>query len=237
MHRTASRIRSTLPLALMGLAGCFSLGHNAPPERYYVLGAVAPSANDTAARDLDGLTVGVRRLQLPSYLATPLIVVRRGPNRITFAEFHRWGEDLAGGISRAVAGYMTGRAPVRRVAVAPWPPGERYDYLIQIDVAHFEGLAPEEPSAPPGEAHLLASWEILRQQDGAVIARGTTDYREGGWEEGDYATLVTLLDTGLKALANDLVRCLATLPAPAPPPAAGVEPVPEPARLCAARPD
>ena len=47
--------------------------------------------------------------------------------------------------------------------------------------------------------------------DGAVLARGTTNYRRDGWRVEDYAGLVTLLDTGLYVLANALMTSLEKL--------------------------
>jgi hypothetical protein len=214
MHDTARRVGLIVPFALISLAGCFSLGRNPPIDRQYVLGgAVRPEAA-TSPSKLADKSVGIRRLQLAPYLASPFILVRRGAHRITFSEFHRWGEDLEAGISRAVAGYLAGRAPFRKVAVAPWPLGEKFDYLIQLRVLHFEGVAPDEPAAGGGEVHMLTAWEIIRQQDGAVLARGTTDYREPGWRVDDYAGLVQLLDMGLSQLSQDLVASLENLITP-----------------------
>ena len=73
---------------------------------------------------------------------------------------------------------------------------------------------PEEPTATEGEAYLAATWEIIRPDDGVVLARGTTDYRAGGWTIGDYGGLVTLLDAGLRELADDLIAGLEPLVAP-----------------------
>jgi hypothetical protein len=209
MQLKARRTVLIIPFVVLGMTGCFSLGRNPPADRHYVLGGGLPS--DTASPDFAALTIGVRRVQLASYLATPLIVVRHGTHRITFSEFHRWGEDLDGGIARAVAANLAARASVQRVDVAPWPIRERYDFLIQINVSRFEGAVPEESTATEGEVHLLATWEIMRQQDGAMLAGGTTDFRERGWRVDDYAGLLTMLDRGLNVLADDLVSCLASL--------------------------
>ena len=73
---------------------------------------------------------------------------------------------------------------------------------------HLEGLAPEEPTDLDGGAHLRASWEIISPEDGAVVARGTTDYQVDGWTVGDYGGLVDRLDAGLWELARDLVSAL-----------------------------
>ena len=211
MQPSARTIRRILPSLLISLAGCFSLSRNPPPVQHYVLGGAGPADVRTASRDTTDIAVGVRRLQLASFLETPFIVVRRGAQRITFSEFHRWGEDLGGGINRAVAEYLAPRAPFARLDVAPWPLGMNHDYLIELHVLSFEGMAPEDPSAQEGEAHLLATWQIIRQQDGEVVGQGTTDFRKGGWRVGDYAGLVALLDAGLAALAADLATSLGNL--------------------------
>jgi uncharacterized lipoprotein YmbA len=204
-------LRPLLVAGLVGLTGCFSLSRTEPLQQHYVLGGGHLQQNDTPAGNPAGLTVGVRRLRLATYLEPAFLVVRQGPNRITYAEFHRWGEPLGGGISRAVAGYLVARSPIRAVDVAPWPLREQYDYLIQLHVERFEGVVSADPNAAEGEVHLLATWEIIRQQDGAVLARGTTDHRASGWRVGDHAGLVNQLDAGLNVLAHELASSLASL--------------------------
>jgi uncharacterized lipoprotein YmbA len=215
MQNAMSVARLISLVGLIGLTGCFSLGRVEPPQRHYVLGGDRLQVSSAPpAGDLAGFTVGVRRLRLASYLDAPFLVVRHGSNQIRYSEFHRWGEQLGGGINRAVAGYLGAQAPFRSVDVAPWPAREQYDYLIQLHVERFEGLAPEDPAAVEGEVHLLATWEIIRQRDGVVLARGTTDFREPGWRVGDYAGLVTLLDAGLNLLSAELASSLSSLGAP-----------------------
>lgn len=197
-----------LALALCTLAGCFSLSRETPRLEQYVLGTGPLTEGAAASPDSAGLMIGLRRLDLAAYLAVPGIVVRRGTHEIVLSEFHRWAEEPGAGINRAVAAHLAGLAPVRAVDLAPWPVRSRYAYLIQLHVSRFEGVAPEDPAATEGEAHVLASWEIIRQQDEAVLARGVTDYREGGWQMSDYAGLVGRLDAGLVELARDLAACL-----------------------------
>lgn len=193
----------------LALAGC-SLNRGAPPEQHYVLGGGRSQESAAAPRDLDGLAVGMRRLQLAAYLESPSVVVRRGDRaqELSLSEFHRWSEPLGDGINRAVAGYLTAGAPFRVVDVAPWPARAKHDYLIELHVLRFEGVAPEDPAATQGEAHVLATWAIVRPADGEVLARGTTDYRQDGWRVGDYPGLVALLDGGVQALSADLMSSL-----------------------------
>ncbi len=201
-------------VSVAALAGCFSLGRTETPPTHYVLGTERVQESSQAPADLAGLTVGVRRLRLASYLEAPFLVVRQGANRVTHSEFHRWGEPLSGGINRVVAGHLAARSIFRAVDVAPWPAREQYDYLVQLNVDRFEGLAPDDPAGTGGEVHMLVTWEILRQRDGLVIARGTTDHRVSGWRVGDYGGLVRSLDEGLNVLTRDLANTLSSLGAP-----------------------
>ncbi len=199
---------------LLVLTGC-SLNRGAPPEQHYVLGGGRFQESAAAARHLRDLAVGVRRLQLAPYLESNSVVVRRGDRaqELSLSEFHRWSEPLGEGINRAVAGYLTAGAPFRVVDVAPWPARAKHDYLIELHVLRFEGVAPADSAATAGEAHVLATWAIVRPDDGEVLARGTTDYRKGGWRIGDYAGLVALLDAGVYALSADLMSRLESLAA------------------------
>jgi len=211
MQAVTSAIRLIVPMSLLALTGCFSLGRGEPPQRHYVLGAgMLPDAQaDTGpAGDVPGIAIGLRQPRLAEYLGTPFVVVRLGPNQIRLSEFHRWGETLEQGINRTVAGYLATKEPVWRVEFAPWPPRTNLDYVIQLHVLRFDGLLPDEAAATEGEALVQATWEILRGADGGVLTRGTTEYREGGWTLEDYDSLVTLLQEGLSVLADDLLAGL-----------------------------
>lgn len=203
---------------LLTSAGCFKLGRTQPTLQQYVLGGgtaraadVPPMGGSAAA----GLAIGVRRLDLATYLAIPAVVVRRGESRIVLSEFHRWAEDLDHGINRVLAAYLARQPAVRSVDVAPWPVRSDHDYLLQLHVTRFEGVAPEDTAAVAGSVHVQAGWEITQRRTGLVRARGATDFREAGWRVDDYAALIVLLDNGLSVLAADVAQCLARLGTPA----------------------
>jgi uncharacterized lipoprotein YmbA len=208
MNRSVGRFGM---LALLACGGC-SLGRGAPAPQHCVLGGEAAAESAPLSRpELGGMSVGLRGLQLASYLGSPFIVVRRGNQEMTLSEFNRWGEPLAAGISRAVAGYLKAGAPFAAVDVAPWPARTDHDYLIELNVLRFEGVAPDDPLATAGEVHILTEWQIVRPGDYRVVSRGTGDFRQTGWVVGDHAGLVELLNTGLRGLSADLMTSLATL--------------------------
>ena len=195
-------------VALLVGAGCFKLARVAPPLEQYVLGNTPPADTSSVVPDSAVFSIGLRRLDLAQYLATPSIVVRRGA-LIETSEFRRWSEDPAAGINRAVARYLGAERRIGAVDVAPWSVRTEHDYVVQLHVMRMEGVAPDDTAGRVGDAHLMATWEITRPSDGALIARGETDYRESGWHMGNYAALVALLDQGLVRVARDLAMCIA----------------------------
>jgi uncharacterized lipoprotein YmbA len=152
------------------------------------------------------VAVGLRLPRLADYLASPFVVLRRGTHRIEFSDLDRWGEDLAEGINRRLAGQMALLAPNSRFDRAPWPVGAVPDQIVQLQILRFEGVAPEGPAiAQVGEAHLLASWEIFRSGDNVLLARGITEVRTPGWTVGDFGALVGMLDAGIGTLAEEIL--------------------------------
>lgn len=207
MSQTTGMRYLCLATAALVATGCFKLARTSPVVEQYVLGG-AKAWGDAPQTDSSGLSIGLRRLDLAPYLATLAIVVRRADNEILTTGFHRWAEGPSAGLNRAVSGYLAMAPGVRSVDVAPWPVRSQHDYLLQLHVMRLEGVAPGDPNARMGEAHVRARWEIIRPVDGALVARGTTDHRATDWVVGDYAGLVARLDRGLVLIAQDVVACL-----------------------------
>jgi uncharacterized lipoprotein YmbA len=202
--RAVSKALLTLgALLVVSQTACFGLARNAPPLRQYTLTGPTGGGPDTRS----GLAVGVRRLDLASYLAVPFIVVRRGEHEITTTEFQRWGERLDEAINRVVAAHLAAWPAVRTVEVAPWSARVRHDVVVQLHVSRFEGVA--LPGAGGGHVAMQIGWDLIRPLDGRVLVRGTSEERSTRWRVGDYAQLVQGLDSSLLRVAGDIGRCLA----------------------------
>lgn len=215
MRRSTGAVRRLATVALVSLTGCASLGRSSPPLEQYVLGATpAPAAAAAAAPEVAGMRIGLRRIDIATYLAAPAIVVRRGANQLVVSDFHRWGEDLGSGVGRLVARRLL-EAGAAAADNAPWTVRTEHDYLVQLHLTRFEGVV--DSAATEGGAHVAATWEILRPSDGAVLARGHAEYTPRGWKPDDYAALVVLLEQGLQQATGELLRCLAQVRAAAAP--------------------
>ena len=193
-----------LTILLLG-QGCVNLKPQEKTTRFYVLGAHIISDKNEAETASSGLSVGLRRLDLATYLDTPRIVVRLGDNEVSFSENHRWGEDLRVGINRTVARLLANDPTIRRTDAVPWPLSARHDYVVQIQVRHFEGVVER-----PGDvrAHLEAAWKILDPMTHQVLRQGTTDeWLEAGAAD-RHAGIVSALDKALSRLSDELAEAL-----------------------------
>jgi hypothetical protein len=206
-------------LAGLLLAGCVRLLEPPRPSNisYYLLDS--GTHTDTLSTDTTGLTVGLRRPQLASYLDAARIVAREGPNTIRFAEAHRWGEDLDRAVNRVVALNLEAQPGVRAAEAAPWPEGFAHDHVVQLRILRFEGMGPPPPGpeadedapVPEGHSIMVVRWTIFGSDGEQVRAQGITRHRQEGWRVTDYADLAARLDSSLVVLGDELGARLRTL--------------------------
>ncbi len=195
-------MRPTIPI----LATCLSLAILAgcgvtPPARFYILTPVEDSAAGSAA----GPALGIGPVDFPAYLDRPEIAYRSGGNQLYFAESDRWAEPLKTSFSRTLAENLAAMLPTDRISIFPWPRTSRIDYQITMDVTRFDADA-------SGTVVLMASWEILRPEDNAVVSthRGVYTETAGGLV---YPAIVAAQSRALEQLSQDIVATVSTLPA------------------------
>ncbi|MGB5615447.1 MAG: PqiC family protein [Desulfobacterales bacterium] len=167
-------------LLLAFVAGCAG---PSPRSNYYLLNALPDQeTGQTTTAAFDGLSVGIGPVSFPGYLDRPQIVVRTGPNEISFSEFDRWAEPLKNNFMRVFKENLVDRLKTDSIFVYPWPPGAVFEFQVSVEVARFD--------ARPGDgAELDVQWTILRNHDGEVILSRKSSYSVdlGG---SDYKTIV-----------------------------------------------
>ncbi len=212
MQRFFQKSSLTIFLVTLLLAqGCVNLKPRENDMRFYVLGANSSEEPVVSNNEAQGLSIGLRRLQLAEYLDSPRIVVRKGSNEVQFSENHRWGEDLGSAINRVVASFLVMQPSVHHVDVVPWTPGIQHDYVVEIQVVQFEGIVESSPPVSRKDAskkmnvHLTAHWHIVDPTTNAILRQGTTDESVGDWSTNLYPNLVSGLEQALEKLSKDLV--------------------------------
>jgi hypothetical protein len=180
LQRTILRTVVSIGLLLTLVAGCVG---PSPRSKYYLLSALPNQETSQATTTAsDGLSVGIGPVSFPGYLDRPQIVVRTGPNEISFSEFDRWAEPLKNNFMRVLKENLVDRLKTDSIFVYPWPPGAVFEFQVSAEVTRFD--------AHPGDsAELDVQWMILRNHDGEVILSRKSSYSVdlGG---SDYKTIV-----------------------------------------------
>lgn len=199
--------RLPLALGLLALSGCNVIPPpTADQTRYFVLTSPVPEKAEAAdSSPNSGLRIGLRSIELPGYLKTPDIIVRRGSNELALEDFDRWAEPLDAGIARLVRDRLRQDAAVGRIYQEPFPLDADRDYDIAVSVRRCEG-------DPPGAA-FEASVEISTAGSSPVlVARQTYVAPAAAWDGRDYGQLAALLSSDIDALAQQIVSMLPKAP-------------------------
>lgn len=168
------------------MMGCAST----PPAQFYTLSPGAKQADAAAS-----YSIAVGPVSVPAVVDRPQIVVRTGPNQVTFDEFNRWASPLQSDIARVVAENLASTLGTPSVTVFPQSSGDGASYRVVIDTLRFESV--------PGEAATLdALWTVLSQK-GNQSRAGRTTVREPVQGSG-YAALVAAHSRALERLSGDI---------------------------------
>ncbi|PTX97886.1 PqiC family protein [Opitutus sp. ER46] len=203
-------LRLPVVVAALGLAasaasltGCLGLPQaQTDPTRTYVLSlGTAPAMANASTR-----VVRLRPVELPSYLRTRSLVVRRGDNEIQLRDFARWGEPLELGIARVLREDLLARGGARTVqsGLLPAPAGEEPNFELTVRVLACEGLA-------DGRVAFRAAWELspVDATAGAAVSRGDFQAAELKWSADNEATLAAAVSRGVDGLAAEIAAALA----------------------------
>ena len=150
-----------LLVTLVWLAGCIG-GNPTKPSEFYVLSAQPGTpVNNSLAED--AISIGLGPLILPETYDRPQIVTRSEDNRITLAEFNRWGGDLDKELGRTLIYNLMSRLNTDRIVPYPW--SRRYDPEFQVTVRliRFDGVLGEN-------AFMEGIWRVLDADKGCELA-------------------------------------------------------------------
>ncbi|MDP0497764.1 MAG: PqiC family protein [Verrucomicrobiota bacterium JB024] len=121
--------------SLFALGGC-SIGDSSSPSHFYVL---TPIPEGTAPMSFEGEApnVGLTRVQIPSFLDRPQIVLNTAANEVVYSEFNRWSEPLGQGIAETVRRNLLVLIGPGKVSAFPWMQSFPRDYNVQIVIQEF----------------------------------------------------------------------------------------------------
>jgi uncharacterized protein len=181
--------------AISVLAGCGS----SPRETYYTLSAGAAANSAAPASGESAYSVAVGPVTLPDPVDRPQLVLRVGPNEVTFVELHRWAGSLKNEIPRIIADNLAANLNIRQVAAYPQSAGDNTDYRVLVDIQRFDSTLGESVT-------IDALWTIRRQSDGTTRT-GRSTARESS--SGDkYEALVAGHSRALATISRDIADAI-----------------------------
>ena len=185
-------------LVISALAGCGS----SPRESYYTLSGAAVMNSAAPTNGAATYSVAVGPITLPEVVDRPQLVLRVGPNEVTFVELHRWAGPLKSEIPRIIADNLAGYLNIRQVSAYPQSAGDNADIRVLVDVQRFDSTMSES-------AMIDALWTIKRQSDGvARTGRSTARESIGG---GNYDALVAAHSRALATISREIADGIRSL--------------------------
>ena len=177
------------------------------PTRYYLLtpAPVRPDAKaETASKRW---VIGVRSVEIPSYLREKSFAIRSHTNEVTFLDLARWGEPLDQGVARVLVEDLQPLPNVARISMQPFRADEQRDFDLLVRISACEGAA-------DGGVRFSASWRIVTTTAAAgTVAEG--NYTAAGlrWDGHDHGQLAAKLSEALAGLGHDIAAALPREPA------------------------
>ena len=187
-------------IAIIALAGCGS----SPKETYYTLSSAGAMNGSAPADGKPAYSVAVGPITLPEVVDRPQIVLRVGPNEVTYVELHRWAGPLRNEIPRIIADNLAGYLNIRQVAAYPQSAGDNADYRVLVDIQRFDSTL--------GESVIIdALWSIKRQSDGAArTGRSTAKESSSG---GTYEAVVAGHSRALATVSREIAEAIRSMTA------------------------
>lgn len=186
--------------AIIALAGCGS----SPKESYYTLSSTTTMNGSTPEDGKFAYSVAIGPITLPEVVDRPEIVLRVGPNEVTYAELHRWADPLRNEIPRVIADNLAGYLNIRQVAAYPQSAGDNAEYRVLVDIQRFD-------SKLGGSVMIDALWSIKRQSDGATRT-GRSTAKESS-SSGTYEAVVAGHSRALATVSREIAEAIRSMTA------------------------
>lgn len=192
------KLACLLPLLLL-ICSLLMACATSPKANFYTLSA-ALTTEQLCAVEGKALLLKTELNHFPDLLEQPQIATRPHPNRIEYAEFHRWAGDLEDNFQQGLGQNLEQLCGRVQVVADSWPTGSVADYLLYLNVIRFDGKL-------DGSVTLSVDWLLKNQQENvAPITRQSNIVEPVGGNS--YAGLVAAQSRAVASLARELLQSL-----------------------------
>lgn len=186
----------TLVVYVCFLSGC---GAVSEPSKFYLLNSLSPS-DDAIVKVPLNLAIGIGPVDIPEYVDRPQIVTRVSANELNLDEFHKWAEPLKKNIPQVLADNVSVLMKTDHVASYPWKRTTQIDYQVTVDITRMD-------TAPDGEAHLIARWQIFGEDTRTVLDTQTSHFTASLQGTG-YAAVVSAINQTISDLSRSIGKSI-----------------------------
>jgi uncharacterized lipoprotein YmbA len=188
------------------VTGCRSF---TPPVELYTLQPQAgPEQEQAGRKPANQISVGVGPLEIPKVLDRPQIVTRSGSNRISVAEFQRWGGALQDDFLRVLTQNLSMLLESDRVLAYPWEDYFDPTFRLYVTVYRFDGT-------PGDQVVLNVTWAVTgsRSRDILLMRNSVFSQPLPGEDFEELVSSQSLLIADLsREIAREINRLRSSLP-------------------------
>lgn len=197
---TRSVVRQRLSLSCLLALSLVVAGCTSAPTRFYVL---TPLQVGAAVDGVEGLTLGIDPVRLPTLLDRPHIVMRIDDNERRLAEFARWAEPLDENVTRVLAENLSALLGNEQIVRLPSVRAVAIDRRLVVDVLRFD-------ATPGTEAVLEVRWRLYDPNTGAMLlTRHETHASPVGGD--DHGSVVSAMSEVLAEFSRGVAAALIRL--------------------------
>ncbi len=182
------------------------------PTKFYVLSAPAGQSAESQANAPGGrvppsekkIRLGLKTIDVSTYLKGPEMVVRSGSNEVTLQDYARWAEPIQAGVTRLLREQLSGAANVSRVEMQPFPLDQPRDFDIAVTILHCEGAT---GGAEGRGARFEASIRITTAgMTPELVARKIYTAPSAAWDGRNFDQLAQLLSADVQGLGAAILE-------------------------------
>ena len=140
-------IQALVLISAIIICGCA----HSPDPRFYLILSKTPVTVAFANPAVP--MIGLRPIELASYLNRPQIVMRKGEREIVYSQFDRWAEPLETQVSTYITDSLAGKLNGFRIRSFPWRDADVPLMEVSITILNLEGTE-------DGSVNLRANWQI-----------------------------------------------------------------------------
>lgn len=183
-------------------AGCSSLSVLEPTpdvSKFYFLDHSEILKGETL--DPDGDKVLLEFSSMSKYLDQRPITLISGPNQLSFAEFHRWGEPLEASVNHILLACLAKELNTTRVAFKHLARGDEWDHRIGYHIYKLGGDL-------DGPVALEVSWWHTESDGKRLFKRSSHEAAVANGSEDDLTAYVQAIEAVVVAWATEVSETL-----------------------------